>query len=99
MREERHDIRSRSDAEVAFAVMRALATVRVLWRRSGGLELATLSELAQAPADAVAVTVDRLCDEGLVERPEHEFTVRLTERGAREMCAEDGDLPSLRRAV
>lgn len=87
MRAERREVRNRSGAEVAFIVMRTLATARLLWARSGAVPLATLSELVQAPAEAVAVTVDRLCDEGITEVSESDATVRLTERGMRDMCA------------
>ena len=100
MRRENHETRDRSGPEVAFIVMRALATARLLWARGGALPLATLSDLVQAPAEAVAVTVDRLCDEGMAELSASDATVRLTERGMREMCAlADSETPALRSAM
>lgn len=80
--------------------MRTLATARLLWAGRGALSLAALSEVVQAPAEAVAVTVDRLCDEGITEVSESDATVRLTERGMRDMCAFVGTkAPALRSAM
>ena len=70
--------------------MRALAAARVLWARGGAIPLATLSDLVQAPAESVAATVDRLCDEGVTEFSASDATVRLTEGAMREMCQLDG---------
>jgi len=86
MRNEPNEVRSRSGAEVAFIVMRALATARLLWARDGALPIDMLPALVEAPAEAIAMTIDGLCDEGLAEVSVHDATVRLTDRALRDLC-------------
>jgi hypothetical protein len=86
MRSEQNEVRSRSGAEVAFVVMRALATARLLWARDGALPIEMLPALVEAPAEAIALTIDGLCDEGLAEVSELDATVRLTDRAMRDLC-------------
>ena len=86
MRNEPGEVRTRSGAEVAFVVMRALATARLLWARDGGLPIDLLPALVQAPAEAIASTIDGLCEEGLAEISELNATVRLTDRAMRDLC-------------
>ena len=85
MRAEHHEIRPRSAAEVAFIVMRALVTARLLWARRGALPLDALPALAAVPADKIALAVERLCGEGIAEVSAADRTVRLTERTAAEI--------------
>jgi hypothetical protein len=79
--------RARSDAELAFIVMRALAAARLLWARGGALPVDALPTMVQAAPDEVAVAVAMLCDEGIAEVGVHDGTVRLTERAAWEITA------------
>jgi DNA-binding IclR family transcriptional regulator len=88
MRRENGEPRRRSRAELAFDVMRALASARVLWGRDGALPLDALAALVQAPAGAVARMVTRLSDEGIVEVSELDATVRFTDRAVRDMCTD-----------
>ena len=81
---------------MAFAVMRALVTARLLWARSGGLPIAALPALVDAPPDKVALAVDRLSEECVVEVSAHDQTVRLTERAAGEIFRRCGVEPVIR---
>ena len=90
MRSENEEPRSRSGAEVAFDVMRALATARLLWGHDAALPLDALPELVQAPTDSVASALERLCDEGIVEVSGADATVRFTAGAVRDMCANLG---------
>ena len=90
MRSENTVVRERSGAEVAFDVMRALTTARLLWGRDGALPLAELPGLVQAPAEAVALTVDRLCDEGIAIVSEPDATVRVTDDAMRDLYNHSG---------
>lgn len=65
-------------------VMRVLVTARLLWGRGGAVPMVALSVLVAADPAAVAMAVDRLCDESIAERAAG-HTVRLTDRGAREL--------------
>lgn len=88
------EIRSRSGAEVAFMIMRVLATARVLWARSSAVPMDALCALVPVAAADVALAVDRLCDEGIAERVA-DGTIRLTELAARDGCvAGDGWMPA-----
>jgi hypothetical protein len=84
MRTEHGETKMRSAAEVAFMVMRVLATARLLWARGGAVPIAALSALVPADGAALAFAVDRLCDEGIAEHAP-DATVRLTERAAFEL--------------
>ena len=85
MRMQAGETRSRSGAEVAFMIMRVLATARVLWARSSAVPMDALYVLVPAGAAAVTLAVDRLCDEGFAELLA-DGTIRLTDRAARECC-------------
>lgn len=80
------ETRNRSGAEVAFTVMKALSAARLLWSDEGALPLQALPGLLSTPESDVALAVDRLCAEGVAEVSQVDQTVRLTERGAREIC-------------
>jgi hypothetical protein len=100
MRSETDEARTRSGAELAFNVMRALATARLLWGCDAALPLGDLSGLVQAPAEAVAAAVDRLCDEGIIEVSRVDATIRFTDAAVRDMCANrSGDAAALRRVA
>jgi len=86
MHDVRAEVRARSGAEVAFVVMRALARARLLWARGGAVPVEVLPGIVPAPADAIAYAIERLCEEGIAERASSGAAVRLTERGAREIC-------------
>jgi hypothetical protein len=86
MRRENCEPRKRSRAELAFNVMRALATARVLWGRDGALPLDALAGIVQAPPDAVVRAVNRLSAEGIVELVPGDAIVRLTATAVRDMC-------------
>jgi DNA-binding IclR family transcriptional regulator len=81
----RHPLRARSDAELAFVVMRALAAARLLWSRNGALPVDALASLVSAPANEVTRALDGLYAEGIAESGAGDATVRLTERAAREL--------------
>jgi len=85
MRTQAGETRSRSGAEVAFMIMRVLATARVLWGRSCALPLDALHALVPVDVEAVAVAVDRLCEESIAELLT-DGRIRLTDRAARECC-------------
>lgn len=78
------ETRTRSAAEVAFIVLRSLAAVRLLWSNGGALPLDALPGLVPASDPAIGLAVERLCALGIAEVSGE--TVRLTERGAREIC-------------
>jgi hypothetical protein len=82
------ETRTRSGAEIAFIVMRSLAAARVLWGNGGALPLDALPGLVPASARVIAPTVARLCALGIAEVSGG--TVRLTERGAHEICGRGG---------
>jgi hypothetical protein len=63
--------------------MRMLAAGRVLWVRRAALPIDALPALLRAPAEAIAVAIDQLCEEGLAGLSADGVTLRLTERGAR----------------
>lgn len=86
MRTQASETKSRSGAEVAFMIMRVLATARVLWARHSAVPMDSLYALLPVDAADVALAVDRLCDEGIAERLAN-GTVRLTEPAVRECCA------------
>ena len=75
--------RARSDAELAFVVMRALTAARLLWARRAALPVDDLAPLVDAPPEEIVRAVDGLCAEGIAERSGS--TVRLTEDAAREL--------------
>jgi len=77
--------RARSDAELAFVVMRALTAARLLWARGAALPVDDLAPLVDAPPDEIVRAVDGLCAEGIAERCGSGATVRLTEHAAREL--------------
>jgi len=79
------DPRARSDAELAFVVMRALAAARLLWARNGALPVDALASLVAAPADEISRALDGLYAEGIAECGAADATVRLTEHAAREL--------------
>ena len=79
------ETRNRSGAEVAFMIMRVLATARVLWARNSAVPVDALNALVPVGVADVTLAVDRLCDEGIAERLA-DGTIRLTERAARECC-------------
>lgn len=100
MRSENDEARTRTGAELAFDVMRALATARLLWGCDAALPLDGLPGLVQAPAEAVATTLDRLCEEGIVEVSRGDATVRFTAAAVRDMCANlGGDAAAIAGAV
>jgi len=76
--------RSRSSAEVAFALMRALAIARILWPRGAPLSVERLADVADASVKEIASAVSLLCDEG-VAVVDSSSGVRLSERAAREL--------------
>jgi len=82
-----HEARGRSAAEVAFVVMRLLAAVRLIWARGGALPLEALSTLLGEPADAIALAIERLREEGIAELSAADGTARLTDAAAREFLA------------
>ena len=82
---ERPSMRVRSDAELAFVVMRALTNARLLWARRGELPVDALAPLVDAPPDEIVRAVDGLCAEGIAERGASGTTVRLTEYAVREL--------------
>jgi len=90
MRVDRTQTRVRSDAELAFIVMRALASARLLWARGGALPLDALASLVVAEPDDIAVAVALLCDEGMAEVANNDGTVRLTEHAVQEMASQHG---------
>ena len=92
MRLDRVQTRVRSDAELAFIVMRALASARLLWARGGALPLDALASLVVAEPHEIAMAVNLLCDEGMAEVANSDGTVRLTERAAREIASQRGGL-------
>ena len=81
----RSQTRVRSDAELAFVVMRTLAAARLLWARGAALPVDDLAPLVDAPPDEIIRAVDGLCAEGIAERCASGATVRLTEHAAREL--------------
>lgn len=85
MRMQAGETRNRSGAEVAFMIMRVLATARVLWARSSAVPMDALYVLVPVDAATVTLAVDRLCDEGFAEVLAN-GTIRLTDRAARECC-------------
>jgi hypothetical protein len=90
---ERYEVRARSGAEVAFVVMRALVGARLLWARGGALPFDALPALVAVPPGPIALAIERLCEEGIVEVSAGAGTVRLTERAARELVgAAAGDV-------
>ena len=95
MRTENDEPRTRSGAELAFNVMRELATARLLWGCDAALPLDALPGLVQAPAEAVAIALDRLWDEGIIEVSHCDATVRFTEDAVRDMCTNLGGDPAL----
>lgn len=82
----RRGIRVRSGAEVAFLILRVLAAARLFWSDRGALPLDALPALVAASAETIALAVERLCREGIAEVSAGTGTLRLTERGARELC-------------
>ena len=82
------ETRNRSGAEVAFTIMRVLATAQVLWGRNSAVPLDSLYVLVPVGVADVTLAVDRLCDEGIAECLA-DGTIRLTERAARECCPPD----------
>jgi hypothetical protein len=82
------ETRTRSGAEVAFIVMKCLAAARLLWSNGGALPLDVLPGLVPASGPAIALAVQRLRAEGIVEVSGN--NVRLSEHGAREICARGG---------
>lgn len=88
MRLDRSQTRVRSDAELVFIVMRALASARLLWARGGALPLDALASLVVAEPHDIAVAVALLCDEGMAEVANNDGTVRLTERAACEIAGQ-----------
>jgi hypothetical protein len=68
--------------------MRLLTAARLLWSNGGALPLDALPGLVPASNPAIARAVGRLCALGIAEVSGD--TVRLTERGARELCDHGG---------
>src|SRR5262249_3978230 len=63
----RSQTRVRSDAELAFVVMRTLAAARLLWAHGAALPVDDLAPLVDAPPDEIVRAVDGLCAEGIAE--------------------------------
>jgi DNA-binding IclR family transcriptional regulator len=85
MRVDRDEVRQRSAAEVAFIVVRALATARLLWGRDWALPLDALADLVSAPRDTTARVIERLREEGVAQVSAGERTVRITDAASREL--------------
>jgi hypothetical protein len=66
--------------------MRTLARARLLWSDAGALPIDSLPELASASAAEVDLAVERLCAEGIAELSPTGRLIRLTARGAHDIC-------------
>jgi hypothetical protein len=77
--------RNRSTVEIAFRVVKTLATARILWPTRGAVTVEELATIADASVEDAGMAIALLCDEGvLVDRA---GVVRLTERAAEELLA------------
>ena len=81
--------RKSSSAEIAFVLLRTLATGRALWGTDGALSTASLCGLLHADAGQVAGALDSLCDEGLVvvDRRDGVGVVHLTDLAVHDLFA------------
>jgi len=79
--------RSRSRAEAAFAIMRALLKGQLLWPYDGALPLDALEALVDAPPSVVTHALAQLGDEGVVDVDRAAGTVRLSAEVLRELRA------------
>jgi len=77
--------RSRSRAEAAFAIMRALLKGRLLWPYDGALPLEALEGLVGAPLTVLTSALAHLSDEGVVLVDQSAGTVQLSAETLREL--------------
>jgi DNA-binding IclR family transcriptional regulator len=76
-----------SGAEIAFVLLRTLATGRALWGTAGALSTASLCGLLHADPGTVAGALDSLSDEGLVVVDHEDGLVQLTDRAMHDLLA------------
>ena len=92
-------MRERSGSETVFSVLKVLMAGYVLWGTSSGIEVPHLARAVGVTDGALALALDYLIDDGLVEVDAGRRFVRLTARGARRLLVSGARHPQRPCAV